>query len=178
MAPQHLSLEEGVDLFGDVATWLGTLFTGIGLLAGVAQLRSVTAKTYGQQERLLNRQAGDWLSCLDKQVLVSEGLVPQAAPAFAGWIQYKYINDESATVTQYDVGKSGTSSWNRYFAQCSVWPSELMRDGVPVAPTNNETLHRVWSPDKADMWKGGGELLYGFSSSGELRRSWVKDRKC
>ena len=165
MAPQHLDFEDSVSLFGDVATWLGTLFTGIGLLAVVAQLRSVISKTYGQQERLLKRQAGEWLSCLDKQVLVSEGLIPQAAPAFASWIQYKYVNGGSATLTQYDAGISGTSSWSRYFGQISCWPSELARGGASEASINDETFHRTWSPAKADLWRGGGKLLYGFSSS-------------
>ena len=165
MAPQHLDLDDSVDLVGDVGTWLGTLFTGIGLLAVVAQLRSVISKTYGQQERLLKRQAGDWLPCLDKQVYISDGVIPQAAPAFAGWVQYKYVNAGSATLTQYNAGNSGTSSWSRFFAQCSVWPNELMRDGIPDPPMTDETFHRKWSPVKADLWKGGGKLLYGFSSS-------------
>ena len=165
MAPQHFNFGESMDLSETVGTWCGTLLTGVGLLAVFTQLRAFIGSRYAYQERLLKKQAGDWNKCLGREVYVGEGLMAQAAPAFAAWIQYKYKNAASARLTQYDARDAGTSSWSRMFAQSSVWPEELLQEWEAEFQNADPTFQRAWQPVKSDVWKRDGKLMYGFSSA-------------
>ena len=166
MAPHSFGVETSLDISSSVASWLGTIFTGVGLVAVYAQLRSFIGNTYSQQERWMKRSAGDWRSCFDKQVLDGEGYIEQAAPAFAGWIQKRYLDGDSTKLTQADNFTSGTCSWSRLFSQCSIWAGALQQDGGRAAfmhPVTSSDTSDAWKPTQADIRKEDGRLMYGFS---------------
>ncbi|KAL8688390.1 MAG: hypothetical protein Q9224_004896 [Gallowayella concinna] len=163
MAP--LSLNDRVNLSATIGTWLGSLFTAIGLIAVLSQLRAILVSNRTRQERFVSRAAGIWSSCFNIQTVQGEGTVEQAAPALAGWMQTVYLNDRTTKLMQSDTRVAGTSSWSKLFAQCSIGPSELVSYGgndalvLPVGSTSRR------APTQADLRIEDGKLEYGFSAT-------------
>ena len=163
MAP--LSLNDRINVSASVGTWLGSLFTAIGLIAVLSQLRAILVSNRTRQERYISRAAGIWSSCFNVQTLQAEGTVEQAAPALAGWMQTQYLNDGTTKLMQSDTRAAGTSSWSKVFAQCSITPSQLVKYGgnnaliFPVGSTSQRT------PTQADLRIENGKLEYGFSAT-------------
>ena len=164
MAP--LSVNDRVNLSASVGTWLGSLFTAIGLIAVLSQLRAIMVSNRTRQDRFISRAAGIWSSCFNRQALQTEGTIEQAAPAMGGWIQRQYLNKWATKVMQSDTKKAGTSSWSKLFAQCSIAPSELIECGGPnslVLTATSRPSSRT--PTQADIRIEDGRLEYGFSST-------------
>ena len=161
-----MSLDQSVNISASVGTWLGSLFTGIGLVAVISQLSAFVSSTSARQGRFISRAAGGWSACfLNKQILQGEGEVREAAPALAGWIQKRYLEAGVIKLMQSDTRACGTSSWSRYFAQCHISPQKLIQDGGPAArvyPTGSDISR---TPTQADMRIEDGKLLYGLSSA-------------
>ena len=164
MAP--LSLNDSLNVSASVGTWLGLLFTGLGLIAVIFQLRSFLSSTSAGRERFVSRAAGAWSDCfLNKQILQDEGEIKEAAPALAGWIQKRYMGNEAIKLTQSDTCLGGTSSWSKFLAQCFVSPHQLLQEGGPSAahyPTGS-TVSR--SPIQADIRIEDGKFMYGMSAA-------------
>lgn len=165
MAP--LSFNDRINVSASVGTWLGSLFTAIGLIAVLSQLRAILVSNRTRQERFISRAAGLWTSCFNRQALQAEGAVEQAAPALAGWIQAQYLKNGTTKIMQSDTRLGGTSSWSKLFAQCSISPKELMKYGGPDAlmlPTA-ASLATERTPTQADLRIEDGKMEYGFSAT-------------
>lgn len=165
MAP--LSLNDQVNVSASVGTWLGSLFTAIGLIAVLSQLRAILVSNRTRQERFISRAAGFWSSCFNRQALQAEGAVEQVAPALGGWIQAQYLKNGTTKVMQSDTRKAGTSSWSKLFAQCSIYPKQLMEFGGPDAlmlPAA-ASLSTRRAPIQADVRIEDGKMEYGFSAT-------------
>lgn len=164
MAP--LTVNDRVNVSASVGTWLGSLFTAIGLIAVLSQLRAIIVSNRARQERFISRAAGIWSSCFHRQALQAEGTIEQAAPAMGGWIQTLYLNNGTTKLMQSDTRQAGTSSRSKLFAQCSISPPELIQYGGPHASVYPATLRpSPRTPTQADIRIEDGRLEYGFSST-------------
>ncbi|KAI4164085.1 MAG: hypothetical protein LQ342_002321 [Letrouitia transgressa] len=159
-------MNDNLSLSATIGTWLGSLFTGIGLIALFSQLRSILGSSSSRQENFISRAAGVWSQCLNKQAIQAEtGTFEQAAPTLAGWIQKKYLRGESTKLILSDSGVAGTSSWSKLFAQCSISPFELTNFGGPEASVLPGRSDDPRAPPQADVRIEEGKLYYGFSST-------------
>lgn len=164
MAPVGFS--DQVNMSGMVGTWLGTLFTGIGLIALVSQLRSIVSKLqasgYG-----LQRSAGQWAVLCIKEFRDGEGLVEAVVPAFSSWVYKAYSHDLKVSLTHDIRGTGGTSGWSQLFASCNILPHDLIAFGgreARVLPAVTGVAEPR-APDLADVVMDQGRILYGFSAA-------------
>lgn len=164
MAPMAFS--DQVNVSGMAGTWLGTLFTGIGLIALVSQLRSILSKLQ-VSDRGLQRSAGDWAVLCMKGFRDGEGLVEAVVPAFSSWAHNAYNKDLKVSLTQDDRGTGGTSGWSQLFAHCNIRPSDLIafggRDARVLPAVTGAAEPRA--PDLADVVMDRGRMRYGFSAA-------------
>ncbi|MCJ1376244.1 hypothetical protein MMC20_007486 [Loxospora ochrophaea] len=163
MAP--LSLDDSLDVADSVATWLASLFTGIGLVAVVSQLRSYMNSTSKGRNRFLLRAAGAWSTCFVNKQVQGDGEFIEVAPALGGWIQKRYLEADVIRLTQSETKASGTSSWSKFFAQCHILPQQLLDDGGPAALVYPTGSGFTRSPTQSDIRIQGGKILYGMSSA-------------
>jgi hypothetical protein len=110
MAP--LQVGDRINAVALAGTWLGTLLTGIGLIALFAQLRSVVADFRKSRKALLVRSAGEWITLIPKKDTPERGVMESVAPGFLGWIQNAYIKNISVASTQDVRMGAGTSVRN------------------------------------------------------------------
>ena len=159
-----LNFDSSVNPSSTIGTWLGSLFTDVGLVAVVSQLKSFLENTSASREHFVSRAAGAWRICfLNKQIFQREGLIEEVAPALLGWLQRQYLGAGIIKLTQSDTGMAGTSSWSKYFAQCHISPQELVRCGgldAQVYPTSSKITR---PPIQADVRIEDGKLLYGLA---------------
>ncbi|KAI9877198.1 MAG: hypothetical protein M1830_004545 [Pleopsidium flavum] len=148
-----LDFNDRINLASMVGTWLGSAFTGLGLIAVYSQLQRALKSPAVVQRRMLKRGAGDWSCCIDEKVILPE---PE-----------EYCID----VTLYDRGTAGTLCWSRLFAQCGIKALDLVAHGGPdarVLPIGgfraNRNIFQPQKPSLADVRVDDGKLLYGFSA--------------
>lgn len=147
-----------------VGSWLGALFTGVGLLAVVSQLYTVMRRFSVNLHHVILRESGEWSRCANEENL-REGLCENTAPALLGWLQAHYRGDWTIKLTQRDQQTAGTSSRSKLFAQCDIKTEDLIKYGGSDAlfyPIGSDTPRR---PVLADIRFEEGKILYGFSSS-------------
>ena len=123
-----LNFDNSLNISATIGTWIGCLFTGVGLIAVVSQIQSFMNRRGSQRVHFIQRAAGQRAPCLSDHLLQDDGMTEQAAPSLAAWFQRRYLNSESTKVTQCQSRMAGTSSWSRLFAQCSILPHHLMMD--------------------------------------------------
>ncbi|WEW60511.1 hypothetical protein PRK78_005998 [Emydomyces testavorans] len=161
MAP--LDFGDRINLGSLVGTWVGSLFTAVGLLAVISQFRAVLGKILSTKETMLRRAAGEWHCCLNDRALPDEGIAEEAAPAVAGWIQAYYLENRSTVLTQSDRRIAGTSSWSKFFSQVGITPAELNGYGGPnaqILPVGSKVKR---SPPQSDILVSQGKFYYGFT---------------
>ena len=163
MAPLNTSDQIGVAALA--ATWLGTTFTAIGLIAVFAQLRSVLVDLRQSKKALLARSTGRWTALIPQKGMPPQGLVESVAPGLLGWLQQAYMKNMHTCLLQDNLMMAGTSGWSNLFAQCGVQPADLIQFGgsnarVFPAVTGNLGLG---APRLADLFFDNGRILYGLS---------------
>ena len=95
-------ISDRINLSATIGTWLGTLITGIGLIAILAQLRVFLVNMLGGWDRL-KRQAGAWYPCLPKRGHLEDGSYEATLPSVTDWIQHYYLQDRYVSLVQDDV---------------------------------------------------------------------------
>lgn len=172
MAP--LSLDSSIDTASLVGTWIGTFFTGVGLLAVLAQLRSLLRRMDAKNRRWKERAAGAWANCILVDRLPSNGIQEETVPNFSGWLQNFYMQERIITVSQDDRGVSGKSSWSNLFARMDIEAADLVAYGGPrrqPALTRKNVIVRntLWvrplRPGLGDALVDNGSISYGFSAA-------------
>lgn len=171
MAP--LGLNDSIDAASLVGTWVGTIFTGLGLLAVFTQLRSLLLflKT---ENRWKERAAGAWVDCILIDRLPSNGVQEGVLPVFSGWLQNFYLQEKTITVSQDDRGVSGKSSWSNLFARIDIGAADLVTYGGlrrQLTPSRKRSVVGInlWirslRPGLGDALIENGSISYGFSAA-------------
>ena len=172
MAP--LDFENSVNLASLAGTWLGAIFTGVGLLAVLTQLRSLLLYVTAENRRWKERAAGAWASCILIDQMPSNGVQESVVPIFSGWLQHFYLQEKTVTTSQDDHGVSGKSSWTSLFARMDIKAADL--DGYgglrpQRAPTRKHDFagSNLWirplRPGLGDVLVQNGSISYGFSAA-------------
>lgn len=172
MAP--LSLDSSINTASLAGTWIGTVFTGVGLLAVLAQLRSLLRRMDAKNRRWKERAAGAWANCILVDRLPSNGIQEETVPNFSGWLQNFYMQERIITVSQDDRGVSGKSSWSNVFARMGIEAADLVAHGgsrrQPALTRKNVIVRNsVWvrplRPGLGDSLVDNGSISYGFSAA-------------
>ncbi|KAL8706089.1 MAG: hypothetical protein Q9201_000854 [Fulgogasparrea decipioides] len=165
MAP--LDISDRINAAAMAGTWVGTLFTAIGLIAVFSQLRSAFTALQQSRKALITRSTGCWIALIPQKDMPKQGLVEKAAPGFLGWVQRAYIENLHACLTQDTRTTAGTSGWSNLFAQCGIQPTDLIRFGGPDARFFPAVTGKLGSGAArlADLVFDNGRVLYGFSQS-------------
>jgi hypothetical protein len=163
MAP--LDISDRINAAAMAGTWVGTLFTAIGLIAILSQLRSVLLDLRQSKKTLLARSTGRWITLIPKKDMPQRGLVERVAPGFLGWVQRAYIEKSHACLTQNNRMIAGTSGWSNIFAHCGIQAADLIRSGGSDARVFPAVTGHLGSgaPRLADLIFDNGRVLYGFS---------------
>jgi hypothetical protein len=135
MAP--LNFSDNIGLYSLIGTWLGRLFTLLGLLAVISQLQSLLKDfTVDRKERARNA-AGDWSVCLLSFRQSDTGLLEAKAPPVSPWFKNHYNNNSEISVCPYERKKTaGQSSWSRLFARLQIQLDELLQlNDIAANPT-------------------------------------------
>ena len=171
MAP--IGLNDSIDAASLAGTWVGTIFTGLGLLAVFTQLRNLLllVKT---ESRWKERAAGAWVDCILIDRLPSNGVQEGVLPVFSGWLQNFYVLEKTITVSQDDRGVSGRSSWSNLFARMDISAAELVTYGGlrrQLTPMRRHSVVGInpWirplRPGLGDALVENGSISYGFSAA-------------
>lgn len=172
MAP--LSLDSSINTASLAGTWIGTFFTGVGLLAVLAQLRSLLRRMDAKNRRWKERAAGAWANCILADHLPSNGIQEEIVPIFSGWLQNFYMQERTITVSQDDRGMSGKSSWSNLFARMDIEAADLVAYGgsrrQPALTRKNVIMRdslwvRPLRPGLGDALVDNGSISYGFSAA-------------
>ena len=118
-------LDNSTNIVSLAGTWMGTVFTGVGLLAVLTQLRNLLRYVKTENRRWKERTAGAWASCNLVDRLPHNGIQEDAIPVFSGWLQNFYIREKTIKVSQDDRGDSGKSSWSNLFARMDIKAVDL-----------------------------------------------------
>ena len=171
MAP--IGLDDSIDVASLAGTWVGTIFTGLGLLAVFTQLRNLLlfVKT---ENRWKERAAGAWIDCILIDRLPNNGVQEGVLPIFSGWLQNFYLQEKTITVSQDDRGVSGKSSWSNLFARMDIGAADLVTYGGSRRQPTPGRKHDVvgidhWirplRPGLGDALVENGSISYGFSAA-------------
>ena len=165
MAP--LDFSDRINTAAMAGTWLGTLFTAIGLIAVFSQLRSVLVDLQLSKKGFLARSAGCWIALIPQKDMPQRGLVERVAPGFLGWVQRAYVERRHTCLTQDNRTIAGTSGWSNVFAHCGIQAADLIQFGGPDARVFPAVTGHLGpgSPQLADLIFEDGRVLYGFSKS-------------
>ncbi|KAL6722336.1 hypothetical protein ACLMJK_001443 [Lecanora helva] len=172
MAP--LDFENSVDVASLAGTWLGTMFTGVGLLAVLTQLRSLIMYVTEENRRWKERAAGAWASCILVDQLPSNGIQEGVIPLFSGWLQAFYVQEESIATTQDERGEPGKGSWTKLFARLDIKAADLVACGNSAqqrAPPrrqeykDGELWVRPLRQGLGDALFENGSVSYGLSAA-------------
>ncbi len=172
MAP--LDFDNSVNVASLAGTWLGTIFTGVGLLALLTQLRNLLLYVTAENRRWKERAAGAWAACILIDRLPSNGIQEGVVPTFSGWLQNFYLQEKTIITSQDDRGVSGKSSWSNLFARLDIKAADLNAHGGlrrQPAPTRRHQIQgrNLWirplRPGLADALIENGSLSYGFSAA-------------
>jgi hypothetical protein len=127
MAP--LSFDDRLNVASLVGTWLGSLFTLVGLLAVITQLRTLLRDFSDHSQERLQDAAGDYAACF-KNLKLNEGVLEGIAPSVAGWIRHYYNNNQNIVITPFERHMAGgRASWSKLFARLQIKPQELVEYG-------------------------------------------------
>ena len=172
MAP--LDFDNSINAASLAGTWLGTIFTGVGLLAVLTQLRSLMLYVTAESRRWKERAAGSWASCILIDKLPGNGIQEGILPTFSGWLQNFYLQEKTVTISQDDRGVSGKSSWSNLFARMDIKAADLDAYGrlkwqtTPMRKTGIKG-HNLWirplRPALGDALIENGSVSYGFSAA-------------
>lgn len=166
MAP--LLFDDQINTAALAGTWLGTLFTAVGLIALISQIKSLMAGLQQSRKALMARSAGDWAALIPTNNMPRHAVVEAVAPAFLGWFQRAYLENTSLSMT-WDYRKgSGTSSWSSLFAHCGIKPADQVKYGGPdsrIYPAVTGDLGPGAAPRLADLVFQEGRVAYGFSQN-------------
>ena len=165
MAP--LAFGDQINTASMAGTWIGTLFTAIGLIAVFSQLRSVLGNMHQSRKDQLARSTGRWIDLIPQKDMPQQGLVERVAPGFLGWVQRAYMENMHACLTQDNRMIAGTSGWSNLFAQCGIQATALIQFGGPDARVFPAVTGNLGpgAPRLADLIFDNGRILYGFSAS-------------
>ncbi len=165
MAP--LDISDRISVAAVAGTWLGTLFTAMGLIAVVSQLRSVLKDLRQSKTALLTRSAGRWMALIPQKNMPPQGLVESVAPSFLGWVQRAYMENSRVCLTQDNMMTAGTSGWSNLFARCGIHATDMIRFGGPDARVLPAVTGRLGpgAPRLSDLVFENGRVLYGFSQN-------------
>lgn len=165
MAP--LDLGDRINAAAMAGTWVGTLFTAIGLIAVFSQLRSVLRDLQQSKKNLLARSTGQWMALIPQKDMPQRGLVERVAPGFLGWVQRAYKENRHACLTQDQRMNAGTSGWSNIFACCGIPATDLIEFGGADARVFPAVTGNLGSgaPRLADLIFDNGRVLYGFSQN-------------
>ena len=172
MTSQNLDI--AVNIGSLIGTWLGTLFTGVGLLAVLTQLRSLLRNVLIEKRRWKEEAAGGWADCILTEQLPSNGVSEGVLPVFSGWLQAFYLEGKSITVSQDDRGAAGKSSWSNLFSRLNIEAVDLNNyGGVARRPRPTQihgkgylrSLVRPLRPGLADTLVENRSVSYGFSAA-------------
>lgn len=169
-----IGFSNSINVVSLVGTWLGTLFTAIGLLAVLSQIRSLMKQIRDQNSQWKEKAAGAWASCILIDRQPSNGIQEGTMPKFSGWLQNFYLREEYITVSQDDRGSAGKSSWSDLFSRLDIDPVDLRKlgDVKPLPPPSRKggelakaVLVRTRRPGLADVLVDNGSISYGFSAA-------------
>ena len=172
MAP--LDFDNSINAASLAGTWLGTLFTGVGLLAVLTQVRSLLLYVTAENRRWKERAAGAWASCILVDHLPSNGIQEGVVPIFSGWLQTFYMQEKTITTSQDDRGVSGKSSWSNLFARMDIKAADLDACGglnrQPAATRKHGIFSNgIWvrplRSGLGDALFENGSISYGFSAA-------------
>ena len=172
MAP--LDFDNSVNVASLAGTWLGTIFTGVGLLALLTQLRNLLLYVTAENRRWKERAAGAWATCILIDKLPSNGIQEGVVPTFSGWLQNFYLQEKTITTSQDDRGVSGKGSWSNLFARLDIKAADLNAHGglrpQPASTRRHQIQGRsLWirplRPGLADVLVENGSISYGFSAA-------------
>jgi hypothetical protein len=156
-----LSFDQNINVASLVGTWLGSLFTLLGLLAVITQLRSLLKEFSDDREERASNAAGSWASCLKNLRRSDHGVVEGIAPSVTAWIRHYYSNGREIAITPYERRLAGgQASWSGLFARLQIQPQELIRMSG-LESTRHGTAW--WSrPGQTDLWVDGAKISYGM----------------
>lgn len=173
MAP--LGFENSIDVASLTGTWMGTIFTGVGLLAVLTQLNTLLNYVKAGNRQWIERSAGkEWASFIHIDHLPSNGIQEGVVPCFSGWLQYFYVREEKILVSQDDLGFSGESSWSDLFDRMNVEAAVAdayggqNRQSTPKwkhEPIERDQWIRSLRPKLGDALVENGRIMYGFSAA-------------
>lgn len=168
-----LSFDNSVNVASLAGTWLGTICTGLGLLAVLTQLRNLLRYVTAENRRWKERAAGAWASCILIDRLPSNGIQEGTMPTFSGWLQNFYLQERTITISKDDRGTSGKSSWSNLFARMDIKAADLDAYGSPKSESapmqrqdskGNSLRIRPLRPARGDALIENGSISYGFSA--------------
>ncbi len=163
MAP--IDFGNSINVASLAGTWIGTVFTGVGLLAVLTQLRSLLLYVHAENRRWKERAAG---GCILVDHLPSNGIQEGVVPIFSGWLQNFYVQEKTIIVSQDDRGVSGKSSWSDLFARMDIKAADLDAYGGlrrQPAPNRGGQWIRALRPGLGDALVENGSISYGFSAA-------------
>ena len=172
MAP--VNFDDQLNIGSLTGTWLGTLFTGVGLLAVLTQLRSLLQYAKSEHRRWKESAAGAWASCIFVEQMPHNGIVEGCLPLFSGWLQDFYLERKSIVVSQDDRGACGKSSWSNLFDRMNITAVDLSKYGGFERPQlhsrtydklGDEPLVRPLRTGLADTLVENRSVSYGFSAA-------------
>lgn len=161
MAP--LSLGDKLNLYSMIGTWLGTLFTLVGLVAVVAHLRSLLKDFSSSRDEIVKAAAGDWAICIPRLRRLDTGVVPGKVPSLRAWIHYHYNEEKSIVVCPYErKSMSGQSSWSQLFCRLQILPEDLLNPGCRSTNDSGRVVLYPQVPTTADLHVDGSKISYGL----------------
>ena len=166
MAP--LNFSDNIGLFSLLGTWVGAIFTLVGLLAVFTQLKSLLREFSEDPTGRIQTAAGDWAICLPKPRRGEKGVLEGKAPSILAWIEHRYNSLGPAgniIVTPYERTLSGgQASWSILFARLQIQPQELLSLGGPNAKRPARGT-RTWqeTPSQNDLLIDGPKISYGMT---------------
>lgn len=165
MAP--LDIGDRINLAALAGTWVGTLFTAIGLIALFSQMRSVLVNLQQSKKALLTGSTGLWMAVIPQKGMPHRGLVESVAPGVWGWVQRAYAENRHAGLTQDHKRFAVTGSWSNLIAHRDIQATDLIRFGGPdarVLPAVTGDLG-PGAPRLADLIFDNGRVLYDFTQN-------------
>jgi hypothetical protein len=164
MAP--LSFDDRLNVASLVGTWLGSLFTLVGLLAVITKLRVLLRDFSDHSQERLQDAAGDYAVCF-KNLKLNEGVVEGKAPLVVGWIRHYYSNNKDIVITQFERGLAGgQASWSKLFARLQIQPQELIRYGGHDAIPTIIGKDAWWIRHRQlDLLVDGRKISYGMDGA-------------
>ncbi|KAE9381790.1 hypothetical protein N431DRAFT_551821 [Stipitochalara longipes BDJ] len=159
-----LTFDQNINVASLVGTWLGPLFTLLGLLAVFTQVRALLKTFSNNRDERVRNAAGAWASCLGTLRGSDSGVVEGIAPSVTPWIRNHYSNGKNIRITPLERQLSGgTASWSKLFARLQIKPDELNRVHELDSRRHLVDPMTMWSgPTRPDLLVEGDKISYGL----------------